>query len=637
MASDDTGTTTSEDEEADTSSASGNGAEPPAGGDVSPAVGSGPAGRGGLSKFLFVHEVDEYPTTVKRSGYLGLAVVATVILYYTYYTQTGVTPDILQYFHMSFSFYVGIVVVSNLIGAFASLPASKTDRLGRSNVVIYGLLVVGLIVAIWVPNATTEWSFASAICVLGLVEGAILVATPALVRDFSPQLGRASAMGFWTIGPVAGSLITSIVATHTLDHFGDWQSQFIISGISSLAVFVIFLFFLKDLSARLRDQIMVSTQDRLLVEAKSRGLTEDDVLKATRKPWSQILKWDLVGSALGISVFLLIYYAAAAFFTVFYSTTFKNPDGSNFSVTQANGLNVWFWSADAVALIVFGAFSDKLRVRKPFMLVGSLGAIALLIVFLMQADHSNTGYYTLALIEVFLAMFLSVAYAPWMAAYTETVEAKNPALVGTGLALWGWLLRLTVGISFIFLPIVINSVNPVVDNQPLATATIPGTTTNVQQFLVAHPKSVAFAQAHAAFLAVLNEPANKPVVAALAQSTSAANIAAAQKALGAAVFGELVKYQAQLKSLVVPYEAELNYLSAHQTKLTALQNAVAKSPKQWKHWFWVCLGGMVLFIPTIWLTKGRWNPSKAKRDEEEHDEQVAEELKELKELASSDA
>jgi len=38
---------------------------------------------------------------------------------------------------------------------------------------------------------------------------------------------------------------------------------------------------------------------------------------------------------------------------------------------------------------------------------------------------------------------------------------------------------------------------------------------------------------------------------------------------------------------------------------------------------------MVLFIPTIWLTKGRWSPSRAKRDEQEHDDQVSEELKEL--------
>ena len=33
---------------------------------------------------------------------------------------------------------------------------------------------------------------------MGFVEGICLVATPALIRDFSPQVGRATAMGFWT-------------------------------------------------------------------------------------------------------------------------------------------------------------------------------------------------------------------------------------------------------------------------------------------------------------------------------------------------------------------------------------------------------------------------------------------------------
>jgi MFS family permease len=611
---------------------SGDGKSPPNGGGARTSGNAGKSGRGGLAKFLFVHEIDEYPSTGKRSGYLLLAVLATVILYYTYYAQTGVTPNILQYYHMTFSFYVGIVIVSNLIGAFASLPASKTDQVGRSNVVIYGLLIVGLIVAVWVPNATTEWSFAIAISVLGLVEGAILVATPALVRDFSPQLGtmgRASAMGFWTIGPVAGSLVTSIVASATLSHFVDWQSQFIIAGVSSLAVFVICLVLLKDLSPRLRDQLMVSTQDKILVEAKSRGLSEEEVLQATSKPWSQILKWDLVGSAAGIAVFLLMYYAASGFFTIFFSTTFKNANGSNFSVIQANDLNKWFWGADALALIVFGILSDKLRVRKPFMLIGAFGAIGMLILFLTQAGNPNTSFSTLVLLGVILASFLSMVFAPWMAAYTETVEAKNPALVATGLALWGWLLRLTVGISFIFLPVVINSVNPVVDNQPIATNTIPGTHTNVQEFLLQHPKSVAFAQAHTVLLNTLNEPKNVPVVAALTVSPSAANITRAVAVLGPTTFAQLVKYQTQLKTLVVPYKAELNYLSAHQAELTALQNGLAKSPTQWQHWFWVCVGGMILFIPTIWLTKGRWSPKKAKQDEDDHDKRVAKELKEL--------
>jgi ACS family D-galactonate transporter-like MFS transporter len=56
---------------------------------------------------------------------------------------------------------------------------------------------------------------------------------------------------------------------------------------------------------------------------------------------------------------------------------------------------------------------------------------------------------------------------------------------------------------------------------------------------------------------------------------------------------------------------------------------VAQSPKQWQNWFWVCLGGMVLFIPTIWLNRGRWNPAKAREDEERHEADVAAELKAL--------
>jgi MFS family permease len=581
---------------------------------------------GSAFRFLFVHQIDEYPGTRRRIGLLGLAVLATIVLYYTYYTQTGVTPNILATFHMSFSFYVWIVIISNAIGAFASLPASQTDRLGRSNVVIYGLLIVGILVTFGVPAAHTEWTFATVICLLGLVEGAILVATPALVRDFSPQIGRASAMGFWTLGPVVGSLVVSVVAAHTLDHFTSvsnptgWHSQFYFSGITALVVFVLCLLFLKDLSSRLRDQLMRSLSDAALLNARARGVSDEEMLKATQRPWSQILKWDLVGSALGIALFLLVYYAAAGFFTIYWSTVFKNPDGSNFSVSQANGLNEWFWGAEIVALIVVGFVSDKLKVRKPFMAVGAVGAIIFLIIFLLTASHPYTGHSTLVILSVCLAVCLSICYAPWMAAYTETVEAKNPALVATGLALWGWILRLVVAISFIFLPLVINTVNPIVDNQPYATP-------QIQTFLKEHPASVAFAQSHTALLNVIK--ANQAVVNAVAKDPSAANIAATIKAIGSANFAQLVANEKKLNTLVVPYTAQLNYLSAHASQLTALQNAVNETPKQWQRWYWVCVGGMVLFLPTIFLIKGRWSPKGAKQDEDRYEQMIQEELARL--------
>jgi MFS family permease len=605
---------------------------------------SSAGGRGPVYRFLFGHQIDEYPGSGRRTGYLAVAVLATLVLYYTYYTQTGVTPNILRSYHMTFSFYVWIVIISNLLGAFASLPASKTDKLGRANVIIYGLLIVGLLVTFGVPNAGNEWSFAIVISAIGLIEGSILVATPAMVRDFSPQLGRASAMGFWTVGPVAGSLITSIVANRTLSHFVDWQSQFIISGLTALATFLVCLFFMKDLSSKLRDQLMVTVRDRTLLEARARGLSETEVAAALEHPWRQIAKWDLVGSSVGIAVFLLIYYAAAGFFTIYYSVTFLNTNGTNFTTSQVNGLNTWFWGANIIALIVVGIVSDLLKVRKPLMLVGAVGSIVTLIVFLGYATHPHTTQTTLALTSAVLAVFLSLTYAPWMASYTETVEAKNPALVGTGLALWGWILRLTVGISFIFLPIVINSVSPVVNNEPYAaaicypqpTATTCITSTkaakqhvtgqSIADFVATQPESVAFAQAHAALLTKIQP--YTATLAAAAKGTLAA-VARASKALGPATLAQVLRYEKTLTALVQPYTAQLNYLSAHQAQLTALRDGAAKAPIQWQRWFWIDLGGMVIFIPTIWLTRGRWSPRRARQDEQAHEQAVAAELDQL--------
>jgi MFS family permease len=595
------------------------------------AASTGPAGQpdvhSRLGRVLFDHTIDEYPHGRRRAAYLGLAVLSTVVLYYVYYTQTGVTPNILAGFHMSFAFYIGIVVVSNLLGAFASLPASQTDRLGRTNVVIYGLLIVGLLTAVGIPLTNSELSYGVVTSLVGIVEGAILVATPALVRDFSPQMGRAAAMGFWTIGPVAGSLITSLVALHTLDHFGQthWKSQFVISGLVAIVAFVVSLLWLKDLSPRIRDQLMVSARDQALVEARARGLTEHDLLKATERPWRQILHLDLVGSSIGIATFLLIYYAAASLFTTYYPVIFKNADGTNFSVTQANGLNTWFWGADIVAVILVGLASDALRVRKPFMLAGAALSVAMLVVFAGNASNAHTAYSTLAFEASLLALGISLVFAPWMAGYTESVEEKNPALVATGLSLWGWILRLTVGFSFIFLPLVITSVNPIVDNLAVADHIVHGQ--SIQNFAAENPAVIRFARTHEALLTLLSK--DPGAAAAVAADQSPANVAAAEKAFGVKGLLALAAHKAQLQKYVEPYTDQLAYIQAHQAALTALQTAQGKAARQWQHWFYVDLGGMALFVPLIWLTKGRWNPGAAKRDFEEHQLAVREELARL--------
>src|SRR5664280_3797081 len=102
-------------------------------------------------------------------------------------------------------------------------PSSRTA--GGANLVTCGLLVTAVLVPVGLPNVPNKVTYLVLYAAVSLVEGMLLVATPALIRDFSPQLGRASAMGFWTLGPVIGGLVVTEVSSNTLGSHPHWQTQ----------------------------------------------------------------------------------------------------------------------------------------------------------------------------------------------------------------------------------------------------------------------------------------------------------------------------------------------------------------------------------------------------------------------------
>lgn len=198
-----------------------------------------------------------------------------------------------------------------------------------------------------------------------LYEGVVLVATPALMRDFSPQSDRGSAMGFWTLGPVFGALITSAVGTLTIHGTpvaSFWGHEYVIAGIAGVVVSAIAIVFLKELSPQLRD------------------------------------------------------------------------------LHHANMLANWMWAANAVAVIATGLLSDRLAVRKPFMAVGAVITGTGIVVYLEHFTH-HASFGVTAVMAATITFGLGVAFTPWLANFTETVEAHNPALAATGLATWGLTLR----------------------------------------------------------------------------------------------------------------------------------------------------------------------------------------------------
>jgi MFS family permease len=407
-------------------------------------------------------ELAKYPSGTTRYLCLGIVVLATIVLYYQFYLAgavaagTGGKNGILTDYHMSFVYYVNIAVVGYILGAVASFVSGIADKVGRVNIITTGLVIVALLCLIGIPLADSKIGFAFVFGAIGLVEGVILVATPALIRDFSPQLGRASAMGFWTLGPVLGSLVVSIQISNT-DISTPWHNQYVASGIVGLVVAGLSFLFLRELTPELRDQLMVSSRDRVLIEARAAGI---DVEASLKRPFKQMLKPDIILSAFAISVFLIIYYVAVGFFPVYFQTIF------GYSQSKANALGNWIWAFDAGALLLIGYLSDKIRVRKPFMVVGAIGAIIMTIIFATRATHPGTSYGSFALILSLLAIFLGIAYAPWMASFTETVEKRNPALTATGLAVWGLVIRIVIAVSVFLVPHIVNTATTLVQDGP---------------------------------------------------------------------------------------------------------------------------------------------------------------------------
>jgi MFS family permease len=521
---------------------------------------------------LWQRELPEYPTGARRIWYLGIVFAATVVAYYENFISGAVTPQLLGSFHISFLYFAVVTAVANAIGAIGSLLSGVADKVGRGNMAIVGLFGVSLVTLLWLPHVTTGAQYGIAFGAAGIFEGVILVVTPALMRDFSPQVGRAQAMAFWTVGPVLGSLLVTEVSSHTLDSHPRWQFQFEVAGSAGLAVCVLALLCLRELNRADRDRIVGALEAETGAALSSREMSHE---AATYRPYRQMFRLDIVGPAIGISVFLLMYYTAIGVLPVYFQTDL------NFSASQSNSLLNWLWATAAVSMLVFGALSDKLRIRKPFVFAAGLASVAVEIAFLSKAGSGSPTFSSIAILLALTGVWLGAAYAPWMAAFTETVEHRNPALSATGLAIWGWILRVTVASAVISIPLVVSAVTPIVDNGPsvLQAQAYFGQSKPLQLLL-------AEAQAHPKVFTDLAASPNDPAVQKRAI-----------EAVGAPTVLTLAGDKTAQRNLVL--------LAA---KAPVVLKAQADSPGQWRTWFWICTIGALALCPLSLLLRGPWRP-----------------------------
>lgn len=377
----------------------------------------------------YVRQLDTYPTGGRRVWLLAMAVIASLLG--NYEAQIApIVPLLLKDLHMSLVTYGNISAIALVAGAIAGLAGGRlTDSVGRVKLLV-PLMFCTAVLSFLAALVQTPTQFLLARTVLAFVDGLALASTAPLVRDFSPRMGRATAFGFWTWGPVGANFIAAAIAGATLPLFSDaWQSQFVIMGCISLVLSAVVALNIAEISPTLRATILQTEQRAVGRAVEQRPARMRDLLRH-RAIWAHCL---------GIAFWLVLYITLVVYGQTMLVATF------GVSATQASRIMMVFWILNLGTLIVAGRVSDRLQLRRPLSLGGTIASLVVIgvLIYLMH-NPAGTSSTALMITGFFLGGFLGTAYGPWMANYSENAEDVDPRLQGSA---WGLFSFITKAIS----------------------------------------------------------------------------------------------------------------------------------------------------------------------------------------------
>ncbi|KRC48968.1 MULTISPECIES: MFS transporter [unclassified Nocardioides] len=517
--------------------------------------------------------LQHYPSATTRAGQLAVVILVTVTTYYAVNVHGAVSTLIIDRFDMSLGFYVTVSILGNLLGAFASLATGVTDRFGRVDVVVVGMAAVALLTGLVIPAADTRGEYLTWSVLSAMVEGFVLVLTPTLVRDFSPQLSRGTAIGIWALGPVLGNLLATQVASRTLDAHPDWAFQFRVCGVVGAVATVVVALTLRELAPAVRNQVVHDAR------AQPVGATAPTTRVGTLEGFRVMLTPRIVLPALGFALFLLFYVTRLGFFVIYFATTF------GYTAARANALENWSWTFTGIGLVLWGFVGDRIGARKPLIVAGLVVGVAAVSCWAVLATRPGTSYATWAVILSVAALGGSAATANWQAAFTEAVENHRPDLVATGMAVWGWILRV-VGASAAFaITLLVPAAGVLVDHGPEVSRISTTYAAELATLRTITPEH------RAALTATTGDPAAQR--AAVGDIVKATGVPVPEAAAALAATGD------------VP-AADLAYLQAHGPDVA---ESAKDSAGEWQRWWWVCVAGELVALALVFTLPGPWRPA----------------------------
>jgi sugar phosphate permease len=401
------------------------------------------SGKGGLKGYLATHRtLETYPVGAHRWAMLMLTVLATIVSFYEF-QFAPLLPLWMPALHFSLNdFGLFLLFAVLLSGVSAMIGGPLADRHGRI-IVIDACLAVIIVLTFCNLLMTGFWSFVVIRGSMNLVAGLMWGALGGLTRDMSPRVSRGAAFGLLTVGAVGCIFLWNFISGVTLPLFRNaWQSQIWIMGILACVMYIPVLLWLKDLHPNLRLTIVESETAVAAAPAEhQREAVAMEVPASGGAAFKELLsRWEVWVLVIGSVAFLTLPITSQTFFPVMFTGAF------HYDAAAAARMTSYFWLLDLFVLVPAGWLSDKLRVRKPLVLIGTVATLAVLIWWIGTFSNPLPPF-QLGAVMFILGGLAAFAFIPWCAQYSELLEDISPALQASGWSFFQLIYRGWIAIS----------------------------------------------------------------------------------------------------------------------------------------------------------------------------------------------
>ena len=309
---------------------------------------------------------------------------------------------------------------------FLQIPGGRIAVNGSGKKFIAWSLVAWAIVSVATGFVTHQYQLLVLRFILGVSEGGMLPVVLTMVSNWFPEkeLGRANAfvmmfapLGGMLTAPVSGAIIAAL----------DWRWLFIIEGLLSLVVLVVWWFMISDrpqeahwLPARERDYLVTT-------------LAAERAAKQAEAPVSKAPVKDVFGNAgLMKLVILNFFYQTGDYgYTLWLPTILKGLTGGN--MASVGFLAVLPFVATLAGIYVISLFGDHSGKRRLWVRFSLYSFAAALVASVVLRDHMVAAYIALVICGFFLKSATSPFWSmPGRIASPEVAGSARGVINGLG-------------------------------------------------------------------------------------------------------------------------------------------------------------------------------------------------------------